>query len=141
MPISQESLLTLYLLDVLLAPSMLNSTYKSPSVILCKSLPLLLTNGWYLTLKLSLPSVGASVRSDPNKSLETSLCFFSSTRNLDIFIKSGASLSIASTLYLTGSTTKSLLSTPFFNAKKVSSSILFLSDDGNDNQTSPSSSV
>ena len=55
-----------------------------------------------------------------------------------VFIKSGASFSIASILYLLSSSTKSSSAIPFFNIKKVSSSTLFLSEDGKLNQTPPS---
>ena len=58
---------------------------------------------------------------------------------LVVFIKSGAWFSIDMILYLAGSLTKLLDSIPFFSIKNVSSSILFLSEDGNANQTEPSS--
>ena len=41
--------------------------------------------------------------------------------------------------YLAGSSTKSFDSTPFFNMRYVSISTLFLSEEGNDNQTLSSS--
>ena len=50
----------------------------------------------------------------------------------------GASFEISNTLYLASSITTSLLSCFFFNNKKVSSEILFLSAEGNDNQILPS---
>ena len=61
--------------------------------------------------------------------------------SLFFFINSGASLSIAITLYLAASTTALELSCCFFRIKKVSSSILFLSADGNEIQTLPSKVV
>ena len=53
----------------------------------------------------------------------------------------GASFSIAITLYLAVSLTSVLLSCSFLSIKKVSLSILFLSADGKDNQTLPSSAL
>jgi len=58
-----------------------------------------------------------------------------------VFKKSGASFSIAITLYLALSWTKISVSAAFFNIKKVSSSTLFLSDDGNDSHKLPSSAL
>ena len=56
-----------------------------------------------------------------------------------VFINVGASFSIAITLYLAGEDTKLLLSCSFLSIKNVSSSILFLSDEGKLNQILPSS--
>ena len=47
-----------------------------------------------------------------------------------VLINSGASLDIANILYLLFCDTGSALSIPFFNIKNVSSSTLFLSDEG-----------
>ncbi|ANS05167.1 hypothetical protein [uncultured Mediterranean phage] len=58
-----------------------------------------------------------------------------------VFKNSGASFSIAMILYLALFFTKISESAPFFNIKKVSSSTLFLSDDGNDNHKLPSSAL
>ena len=57
---------------------------------------------------------------------------------VSVEINLGASLDMSKTLYLASSTTASLLSCFFFNNKKVSSVILFLSAEGKDNQTLPS---
>ena len=51
----------------------------------------------------------------------------------------GASFSIAIILYLAGSGTNSLPSCVFLSIKNVSSSTLFLSEDGKDNHVLPSS--
>ena len=57
---------------------------------------------------------------------------------VSVEINLGASLDMSKTLYLASSITGSSLSCFFFNSKKVSSVILFLSAEGNDNQTLPS---
>ena len=67
--------------------------------------------------------------------------FISTKEVLSFDIYSGASFSIANTLYLASSSTKLLVSIAFFNIKKVSSSTLFLSDEGKDNQILPSSAL
>jgi len=56
-----------------------------------------------------------------------------------IFIKSGASFSMAITLNLAGSSINSFESTPFLSIKNVSISILFLSEEAKDTQMLPSS--
>ena len=58
---------------------------------------------------------------------------------ITVFKNNGASLDIAITLYLAGTDTNSSRSCTFFNSKKVSSSILFLSAEGKLIHTFPSS--
>ena len=86
-----------------------------------------------------LPTKGAFSIPSSNNLLLFLICLISPQLNFVDFIKSGALLSIAKTLYLAGSTTKLLDSTPFFKIKKVSISTLFLSEDAKDNQIPPSS--
>ena len=109
------------------------------SSILLKLVPL---NLLARQLKLFLPLLGALSIPFPYKNVSSSpapeSCCTSPMLYLVVFIKSGAWFSIDTTLYLAGSLTKLLDSTPFFNTKNVSSSILFLSEDGNANQTEPS---
>jgi len=65
-----------------------------------------------------------------------------SANNLSlVFKKSGASFSIAIILYLACGSTKLLESAPFLSIKYVSSSTLFLSDEGNDSHKLPSSAL
>ena len=66
-------------------------------------------------------------------------CFISPILYLLVFTKSGASFCIDNILYLAASLTNSLDSIPFFRIKNVSSSTLFLSEEGNASQTPPSS--
>ena len=61
------------------------------------------------------------------------------TAESTVFIKSGASSDIDKTLYLDNEVTASLLSCCFFVIKYDSSDILFLSEEGKDSHTLPSS--
>ena len=64
--------------------------------------------------------------------------FVSATNLRFVFIKSGASFSIAKILYLLLCVTGTVVSLDFFNIKKVSSSTLFLSEEGKESQILPS---
>ena len=93
----------------------------------------------YLTLNVESYCLGQSLKFVSNKRLPlpSSFCFFAIDRVV-VFMKSGASFSIDKILYLAFSTTKLLEFCPFLRIKNVSIFTLFLSDDGNDNQTLPS---
>ena len=136
----------LYLLECCWSTPKLNSIYRAVegSIILCKLLPLLFRNGAYSNLNLLPPTSGAFcilLRSNNNFELvdvPVSICTPVAICCFTIFIKSGASVSIAKTLYLAFSLTNVLSSVPFFKIKNVSMSSLLKSEDGKANQTLPS---
>ena len=92
-------------------------------------------------VNLVLPTPGApsnvlpKISSKPPPGSCTSVPIF----NFVVLINSGASFSIAIILYLASSVIKEEESGPFFNIKKVSISILFLSVDGKAIHIFPSS--
>ena len=95
----------------------------------------------YISEKCLLPEVGSSFVPIGNISSAATpkACALSEITVFLTLIKSGASFFIAITLYLAGSDIKSSEFKPFFSIKNESSSILFLSEEGKETQTLPSS--